>query len=135
MPPLMNSSTSSVVNSRPRYARRLSSVDSTPIESKRFLIVRSLSSAARIPLPSATSAFAVSWSSVPIVPPCVVRWAGLWLSLAGLEEEANGPQLLVGGGLDRSRADPPGRVELTPAVLGVVDPRPNDLDARAHRRH
>src|SRR5204862_253676 len=36
-----------------------SSVESTPIASKRFLIVLSLSSAARIPLPSATSARAV----------------------------------------------------------------------------
>ena len=58
--PLMCSSLPSVVKSISRYARRLSSVDSTPIESKRFLIVPSLSSAARIPLPGATSAFAIS---------------------------------------------------------------------------
>ena len=43
-----------------RYARRLSSVLSTPIESKRFLIVPVDSSAARIPLPGATSACAVA---------------------------------------------------------------------------
>jgi hypothetical protein len=61
--PLMYSSTPSVVNSRSRYARRFSSVDSTSIESNRFLIVPSLSSAARIPLPSATTARAVSCSS------------------------------------------------------------------------
>src|ERR687884_1221304 len=52
-----------------RYARRLSSVDSIPIESKRFLMVPSLSSAARIPLPGATSARAISLSSL-IRPPC-----------------------------------------------------------------
>jgi hypothetical protein len=49
-----------VVKRRSRYARRLSSVDSISIESKRFLIVPSLSSAARMPLPGATSARAVS---------------------------------------------------------------------------
>src|SRR5215210_5831471 len=59
----MNSSAPGVVNSRSRYARRFSSVDLTPIESKRFLIVPELSSAARIPFPSATSAFAISCSS------------------------------------------------------------------------
>src|SRR5579884_3658395 len=64
MTPLMNSSTPVVVKRRLRYARRFSSVDSTPIVSKRFLIVPSLSSAARIPFPSATSARAVSCSSV-----------------------------------------------------------------------
>src|SRR6478672_11221657 len=58
--PLMNSSAPSVVKSRSRYARRFSSDDSTPIESKRFLIVPSLSSAARIPLPGATRARAIS---------------------------------------------------------------------------
>src|SRR5205823_9201672 len=64
MTPLMYSSTPGVVKSMSRYARRVSSVDSRPIESKRFLIVPVLSSAARIPLPSATSAFAVSCSSL-----------------------------------------------------------------------
>jgi hypothetical protein len=63
MTPEMYSSAPSVVKRRSRYARRISSVDSTPIESKRFLIVPSLSSAARIPLPGATSARAVSSSS------------------------------------------------------------------------
>src|SRR5918999_3185282 len=55
----MNSSAPWVVKRRSRYARRFSSVDSTPIESKRFLIVPSLSSAARMPFPGATSSFAV----------------------------------------------------------------------------
>src|SRR2546423_3920541 len=64
MTPLMYSSTPGVVKSMSRYARRVSSVDSRPIESKRFLIVPVLSSAARMPLPSATSAFAVSCSSL-----------------------------------------------------------------------
>src|SRR4029079_8196607 len=54
----------SVVNSCSRYARRVSSVDSMPIESNRFLIVPSLSSAARIPLPGATSARAVDARSL-----------------------------------------------------------------------
>ena len=52
----MYSSAPGVVKRRLRYARRFSSVDSTPIVSKRFLIVPVLSSAARIPFPSATSA-------------------------------------------------------------------------------
>src|SRR5438876_6814878 len=64
MTPLMYSSAPGVVKSRLRYARRFSSVDSTPIVSKRFLIVPVLSSAARIPFPSATSAAAISCSSV-----------------------------------------------------------------------
>src|SRR5437899_4014099 len=64
MTPLMYSSAPGVVKRRLRYARRFSSVDSTPIVSKRFLIVPVLSSAARIPFPSATSAAAVSCSSV-----------------------------------------------------------------------
>src|SRR6266540_2874132 len=64
MTPLMNSSAPSVVKRSSRYARRFSSVDSTPIESKRFLIVPSLSSAARIPFPSATSCRAVVSRSV-----------------------------------------------------------------------
>src|SRR2546430_14509985 len=63
MTPLMYSSAPGVVKRRLRYARRFSSVDSTPIVSKRFLIVPVLSSAARIPFPSATSAAAVLCSS------------------------------------------------------------------------
>src|SRR3990170_4896423 len=51
-------------NSSSRYARRLSSVLSTPIASKRLLMVLVLSSAARMPLPGATSARATSASSV-----------------------------------------------------------------------
>ncbi len=49
MTPETHSPRPGVVNSSSRYARRLSSVDSTPIESKRFLIVPELSSAARMP--------------------------------------------------------------------------------------
>src|SRR3979409_2095154 len=59
-----------VVKSISRYARRRSSVDSNPIASKRFLIVPLLSSAARMPLPGATSASATSsnWP-VPMTSP------------------------------------------------------------------
>jgi hypothetical protein len=63
----MNSSMPSVVKRSSRYALRFSSVDSTPIESKRFLIVPSLSSAARMPLPGATSALAVVSRSVVVM--------------------------------------------------------------------
>src|SRR5438093_13595521 len=66
MTPLMWSAAPSAVKSRSRYARRFSSVDSAPIESKRFLIVPVLSSAARMPLPGATRARAVlSRSLIP----------------------------------------------------------------------
>src|SRR6188472_4440202 len=61
--PPMNCSIPAVVNSRFLYARRVSSVDSTPIASKRFAIVPVDSSAARIPLSSATTMRAVSYSS------------------------------------------------------------------------
>ena len=50
----MNSSKPGVVKSRFRYAARFSSVDSTPIASNRFVIVPVDSSAARMPLSSAT---------------------------------------------------------------------------------
>src|SRR5918995_5822471 len=60
MTPLTNSSSPGVVKSMSRYARRFSSVDSSLIVSNRFSIVPELSSAARIPLSSATSAFAIS---------------------------------------------------------------------------
>src|SRR6188472_4258310 len=61
--PPMNCSIPAVVNSRFLYARRVSSVDSTPIVSNRFAIVPVDSSAARIPLSSATTARAVSYRS------------------------------------------------------------------------
>src|SRR5829696_193826 len=64
MTPLTNSSRPGVVKSMSRYPRRFSSVDSSEIESKRFSIVPELSSAARIPLLSATRALAVSCSSL-----------------------------------------------------------------------
>src|SRR5215213_5875715 len=67
MTPLTNCSRSGVVNSMSRYARRLSSVDSRPMESNRFAIVPELSSAARMPLSSATMASAVSYSSVAAI--------------------------------------------------------------------
>src|SRR5262245_12325152 len=54
---------SGVVNSRLRYWRRVSSVDSMPTALKRFVIVGVLSSAARIPLPGAVSFAMVDMSS------------------------------------------------------------------------
>src|SRR4029079_12968068 len=56
------------VKSISRYARRRSSVDSQLIVSNRFLIVPLLSSAARMPLPGATIARAMSLSAVIVVP-------------------------------------------------------------------
>ena len=56
----MNSSMSGVVKSISRYAFRLASVLSTPIESNRFVQVGVLSSAAKIPRPFSTMAFAIS---------------------------------------------------------------------------
>src|SRR3954447_14217678 len=55
-----------------RESRRLSSVFSTPIASKRFLIVPEDSSAARMPRPGATMASATRLSSVRFIksPPC-----------------------------------------------------------------
>ena len=50
----------SVVNRISRYARRSGSVDSRPMLLNRLAIVGVLSSAARTPLPDATSARAVS---------------------------------------------------------------------------
>src|SRR5262245_20359724 len=60
----MWSAAPAVVKSSSRYARRLSSVDSTPTSAKRLAMVPELSSAARIPLPPATSPLAVVSSSV-----------------------------------------------------------------------
>src|SRR5439155_682942 len=56
--PLMKSPAPFVVNKTSRYARRFSSVDATLMLFNRFSIVPELSSAARIPLPGATSFFA-----------------------------------------------------------------------------
>src|SRR5215210_34979 len=64
MTPLTQSSRPGVVKSMSRYPRRFCSVESRPIESKRFAIVPELSSAARMPLLSATRARAVSCSSL-----------------------------------------------------------------------
>src|SRR2546423_1005689 len=60
MTPLTNSAAPGVVNRSSRYARRFSSLHSTLTESKRFLHVPALSSAASRPLPGATMARAVS---------------------------------------------------------------------------
>src|SRR6266568_6506073 len=59
----MNWAMRGVRKSISRYARRLASVFSTPIASNRFLMVLVLSSAARMPLPGATSVRAVSAKS------------------------------------------------------------------------
>src|SRR5687768_5760624 len=64
MAPLINSAARGVVNSISRYARRLCSVDGIPKGSNRLVRVATLSSAARMPLPSATSIAAMlcrSW--------------------------------------------------------------------------
>src|SRR3954451_2223709 len=64
MTPLMCRAAPSVVTNISRYARRRSSFDSQPIEANRFLMVPLLSSAARMPLPGATNARAMSLSDV-----------------------------------------------------------------------
>src|SRR5919201_2127622 len=51
------------------------------------------------------------------------------------EQVANPCELARRGRLDPARADPPGRVDLEPAVLEVVDPRSDDGYALAFRRH
>src|SRR5918993_312641 len=73
MTPLMCSAAPSVVKSSSRSARRFSSLGSTPAASRRLSMVPLLSSAARIPLPSATSAAAVSLSSSDTSSPLHVR--------------------------------------------------------------
>ena len=73
MAPLMNSAAPGVVNSISRYARRRGSVDAIPSASNRRVKVATLSSAARIPLPSATSAAATLARSpliLPLLPMC-----------------------------------------------------------------
>src|SRR3569833_4614794 len=89
MTPLMNSSAPGVVNSMSRYAWRLPSVDSRPIESKRFLIVPLLSSAARMPLPSATRAVAIACRSVLAMGDSWIRRCGrrffvFWVCVFGV---------------------------------------------------
>src|SRR3954466_7421137 len=63
MTPEMYWFTPCVVNSRPRYVRRFSSVHSTLTDWNRFSQVPADSSAARMPLPGATMAAAVFESS------------------------------------------------------------------------
>ena len=60
----MNAAASGAVKSISRYVRRLPSVDLMPSASNRFVSVDGVSSAARIPLPSATNALAVLSMSV-----------------------------------------------------------------------
>src|SRR5215211_6271716 len=115
--PLMKSLTPSAEKSSSRYARRLSSVDSTLIESKRFLIVPSLSSAARIPFPSATSARAVLSRSVI---------AYLRLALSVSQQRLYPAQFLRSRGHDPPARDPPGGMDLGPAVRRVPDLRADD---------
>src|SRR5512132_1319100 len=67
MTPLMNSAAPWVVNSSSRQSRRLSAVEGTSMASKRFLMVPLLSSAARMPLPGATNAAAVTASSSTVI--------------------------------------------------------------------
>ena len=100
----------------------MSSVDSTPIESKRFLIVPSLSSAARIPLPSATSARAV-----------VSKSAIAHLLAREYPAAATLPAPLPAqiAGTMRPERDPPRGMDLGPAVRRVPHLRPDDGDARA----
>jgi len=59
MTPLMNSAAPGEVKSISRYVRRLCSVDWIPSVSNRLVKVGIVSSAARIPFPSATSASAM----------------------------------------------------------------------------
>src|SRR4051795_6593799 len=118
MTPLMYSSAPGVVKRRLRYARRFSSVDSTPIESRRFLIVPVLSSAARIPFPSATSARAVfSKSAIAHLLPLSIPQQRLCPRHFGASR-----------GDDAAGGDPPRRVDLGPAVSGVPRLRPDNGD-------
>src|SRR5580765_8462946 len=92
-----------------------------PIESKRFLIVPSLSSAARIPLPSATSARAVFSKS-----------AIAHLLARSIPQQRLDPRHLLRRGRDDASArDPPRGMDLGPAVLVVPHLRADDRDARA----
>src|SRR5919199_518306 len=116
------------------------SVVSTPIASNRFLIVPSLSSAARIPFPSATSARAVDSScctsmvsssfevsaDYPRTPPRSVVFAARG-RLDPAQQPVDLPQLRLGRGLNRAAADPPSGMDLVPAVGRVIDPRADDL--------
>src|SRR5581483_10203376 len=76
MTPLMCCSQPAAVNIAPRNPMRFCSVFSTPMLLRRLPIVLVLSSAARMPLPGATSAFAVcaSCDLSILVPLCL--WAG-----------------------------------------------------------
>ena len=74
MTPLMNSATPGAVKSISRYVRRLCSVDWIPSASNRLVKVGTVSSAARMPFPSATSVAAMlSRSWLLIARP---SWAG-----------------------------------------------------------
>src|SRR4051794_26379571 len=90
------------------------------MESNRFLIVPSLSSAARMPFPSATSARAVVSSSV------IVR---LLLALSIPEQRLYPRRFLSSRRDDATARDPPGRMDLRPVVRRVPDARADDRHA------
>src|SRR5437868_5040758 len=95
------------------------------MESKRFLIVPSLSSAARMPLPSATSARAMDSSSLIV---------SLLVGAAAQQERLYPGELLRRRVDDPARADPPRRVDLRPTVRRIPDARPDHGDPRARVR-
>ena len=85
----------SVVNRISRYARRSDSVDSRPMLLNRLAIVGVLSSAARTPLPGATSARAVSsMASMFIRDPYSVPYPGSEMAAKGWSS-SSGPDPLV----------------------------------------
>ena len=74
--PPIKSAAPSVINNISRYRRLDSSVDSVLIVSNRFFIVGVLSSAAKIPLPFATIAFAVAFNTsrfIKFTPYCYIE--------------------------------------------------------------
>ncbi len=144
--PLTCSARPGVVNSMSRYARRLASVESNPIESNRFLIVPVLSSAARMPLPGATSWAAVARRTsvsmfVPPVGSC--ERSSCTCSLrAGCARRHERPQVgQVGVGVTERTAGPAedrpeAQAERASARERGLDPpiRGNRADGRDQRR-
>ena len=63
----------------------------------------------------------------------VVVFGGSRLEAA--EQPVDAAQLGRRGRLDCTGADPPGRVDLVPAVRSVVDPRADDLDSLSDLRN
>src|SRR6266496_863451 len=114
--PLMNRPALSVVNSSSRYARRFSSVEATSMDASRLVIVPVLSSAARMPFPGATSAWAMtsSWLWPIAGSSCSLADPSLTLRAVGLPRQGSrvpdsvlvdGVAGQVGGGL-RAAAHP-----------------------------